>query len=94
MQMMFVLSIKLFTSMRVSGKLMFQELDNLLILAQVYLLIFIDKVAIFIAFVLAPTKIVHMFGNGGTVFCADSGDCVFVGLFDGFGSFCVGFLFK
>ncbi len=93
MQMMFVLSIKLFTSMWVSGKLMFQELDNLFILSQVYLFIFIDKVTIFIAFELTSTKIVHMFGNGGTILCADSGDCVFVGLLDGFGSFCVGFLF-
>jgi hypothetical protein len=73
---------------------MFQELDNLFILAQVDLLIFVEEVTILIAFVLTSTEIVHVLGNVGTVLSADFSNSVFVGLLDGFSSFGVGFLFE
>lgn len=59
--MVLVFSIQLLASMQVSGKLMFQELYNLLILIQMNLLILIQVVPIFITLILTTTKIVNMF---------------------------------
>jgi hypothetical protein len=60
MQVVLVLTIKLLTSMRICGELVFQELNDFLIFDEVNLLILVDKITVLVAFVLASTEVIDV----------------------------------
>lgn len=62
MEMMFILCIEFLPGMNISGELMFQELDDFLILMQMNGIVLFDVVSFLIALELTPSEVVDVLG--------------------------------